>query len=252
MAKSLSSITKIPEQGLRSRVEILLRDNSIARKMSWASRRKTTESEDMAYCLMGLFNVNMDLRYGEGGKEAFSRLQQSIVGISKDPSIFAWTIPLSIPGTRFGLLAPSVDCFANSHGIEVIYRENVRPPPFHMQNCDIVITLDLRRLNDHHYIGYINCESRRIEDRSAIGPLAIYLTQRRIGAKHLQSPLDAWQRVGLYALPSDIQRKLQTGLRAEQFPLERAVALSIAQRSFQGYLLPVPEQINFDNEMFSD
>lgn len=32
---------------------------SIAQKMSWASARQTTRSEDVAYCLMGLFGVNM-------------------------------------------------------------------------------------------------------------------------------------------------------------------------------------------------
>jgi len=31
----------------------------IAQKMSWASGRRTTRVEDMAYCLLGLFNVNM-------------------------------------------------------------------------------------------------------------------------------------------------------------------------------------------------
>ena len=39
---------------------------SAAQKMSWASRRKTTRVEDISYCLMGLFDVNMPLLYGEG------------------------------------------------------------------------------------------------------------------------------------------------------------------------------------------
>ena len=36
--------------------------------MSWASRRATTRHEDVAYCLLGLFDVNMPLLYGEGEK----------------------------------------------------------------------------------------------------------------------------------------------------------------------------------------
>ncbi len=32
--------------------------------MSWASQRETTREEDMAYCLLGLFDVNMHLLYG--------------------------------------------------------------------------------------------------------------------------------------------------------------------------------------------
>lgn len=62
---------------------------SVARRMSWASERRTTRSEDMAYCLMGLFSVNMPLLYGEGEK-AFIRLQEEIMKDSDDHSLFAW------------------------------------------------------------------------------------------------------------------------------------------------------------------
>ena len=37
----------------------------IAVKMSWAARRTTTRLEDEAYCLLGLFDLNMSLLYGE-------------------------------------------------------------------------------------------------------------------------------------------------------------------------------------------
>ena len=36
---------------------------SIAQKFSWASKRETTRIEDTAYCLMGIFGVNMPLLY---------------------------------------------------------------------------------------------------------------------------------------------------------------------------------------------
>ncbi|KAH9213242.1 heterokaryon incompatibility protein-domain-containing protein, partial [Leptodontidium sp. 2 PMI_412] len=62
---------------------------SIARKMSWASKRKTKRVEDQAYCLLGIFNVNMPPLYGEGQK-AFERLQLEILKTSDDESIFAW------------------------------------------------------------------------------------------------------------------------------------------------------------------
>ena len=45
-----------------------LPDYSIAQRMSWASRRVTTRDEDIAYCLLGIFDVNMPLLYGEGEK----------------------------------------------------------------------------------------------------------------------------------------------------------------------------------------
>jgi hypothetical protein len=67
-----------------------LGDYSVAKRMSWASRRKTTRPEDTAYCLLGLFDVNMPLLYGEGGHRAFARLQQEVLEDSSDCSIFAW------------------------------------------------------------------------------------------------------------------------------------------------------------------
>lgn len=62
---------------------------SIARRMAWASGRQTTRKEDAAYCLMGIFGVNMPLLYGEGDK-AFLRLQEEIMKVSGDQSLFIW------------------------------------------------------------------------------------------------------------------------------------------------------------------
>jgi hypothetical protein len=63
---------------------------SIAQRMSWASKRVTTRSEDIAYCLMGIFDVNMPLLYGEGGEKAFLRLQEELLRSSDDQSLFVW------------------------------------------------------------------------------------------------------------------------------------------------------------------
>ncbi|KAK7988524.1 hypothetical protein PG989_008839 [Apiospora arundinis] len=70
-------------------VHELLASVSVASRMFWASKRQTTRCEDAAYCLMGLFNVNMPLLYGEGRK-AFVRLQEEIIKISTDTSILAF------------------------------------------------------------------------------------------------------------------------------------------------------------------
>lgn len=68
-----------------------VQDASVACRMSWASRRETTRSEDIAYCLLGIFNINIPLLYGEGARGAFRRLQEAIIGQSDDQTIFAWT-----------------------------------------------------------------------------------------------------------------------------------------------------------------
>ncbi|KAH6972105.1 heterokaryon incompatibility protein-domain-containing protein, partial [Ilyonectria sp. MPI-CAGE-AT-0026] len=66
----------------------LLSSFSVARRISWASTRVTTRVEDRAYALLGLFNVNMPLLYGEGTK-AFQRLQEEIIRHSNDQSVLA-------------------------------------------------------------------------------------------------------------------------------------------------------------------
>ncbi|KAK0701410.1 hypothetical protein B0T21DRAFT_378898 [Apiosordaria backusii] len=84
----LSNITGIPEELLKG--ETSLEHYSVARRMSWASRRETTREEDTAYCLLGIFNVNMSLIYGEG-MNAFHRLQKVILEETADRSLFVWT-----------------------------------------------------------------------------------------------------------------------------------------------------------------
>jgi hypothetical protein len=86
ITRLLSEITSIPEAYLIGKT---LGDVSIAVRMSWASKRVTTRLEDTAYCLLGIFNVNMPLLYGEGDK-AFLRLQEEIMKNSEDRSLFTW------------------------------------------------------------------------------------------------------------------------------------------------------------------
>ena len=95
LASAITSATKIPEHVLdrpRQTVEDVLQSASIAQRMTWASKRVTTREEDIAYCLMGLFDVNMPLMYGEGQK-AFFRLQEAVLFASKDQSILAFRHP---------------------------------------------------------------------------------------------------------------------------------------------------------------
>lgn len=88
---------------------------TIAQRMSWASKRQTTRVEDRAYSLLGLFDVNMPLLYGEGTK-AFLRLQLEIIRQLDDQSIFAWGIDRSCT-SPFGILAQSPDDFSGSGNV---------------------------------------------------------------------------------------------------------------------------------------
>ena len=94
-----------------------LGDESVAKRLSWMAGRTTTRIEDMAYSLLGIFDVNMPLLYGEG-KKAFVRLQEEIMRFSADQSLFAWQEPLPYSrGTATSVFASHPNQFAASSGI---------------------------------------------------------------------------------------------------------------------------------------
>lgn len=107
---SISTITKI-RQDVLIESSIMFRV-SIAQRMSWASERETTRVEDITYCLLGLFDVNMPLLYGEGPK-AFYRLQLELLRTSNDHTIFAWRVEPRFLANG-GLLAGSPAMFKRS------------------------------------------------------------------------------------------------------------------------------------------
>ncbi|KAK1969236.1 HET-domain-containing protein [Colletotrichum sublineola] len=83
---------------------------SVAERMSWASTRKTSRLEDMAYCLLGIFDIHMPLLYGEGSR-AFNRLQQEILRTTEDLSILLWASVSTSPAP--GVFAPTPAGFRN-------------------------------------------------------------------------------------------------------------------------------------------
>jgi len=44
----------------------------------WAEKRETTREEDKAYSLLGIFNIQIPVLYGEERENAFKRLQEEI------------------------------------------------------------------------------------------------------------------------------------------------------------------------------
>ena len=116
LADEVEAATGVPQSVLTH--ERAPSEFSIAQRMSWASRRKTTRLEDEAYSLMGLFDINMPTIYGEGQK-AFYRLQEEIMRHSVDTSLFAWGIdPMYYHSPGYCLLAPSPRSFKGCGNIE--------------------------------------------------------------------------------------------------------------------------------------
>ncbi|VUC26221.1 unnamed protein product [Clonostachys rosea] len=112
---------------------------SVAERMTMASKRSTTRGEDMAYCLFGIFDVNLPILYGEGAKKAFRRLQLEIMAASPlDQSIFAWR---GADRSNSGLLANSPSDFASTPSI--YFPRYGRLVPFSMTNMGLSITCTL-------------------------------------------------------------------------------------------------------------
>ncbi|KAI6108199.1 hypothetical protein F5141DRAFT_1005244, partial [Pisolithus sp. B1] len=64
-------------------------DNARSR-LQWASSRRTTRPEDIAYSLFGIFNLHLPVLYGESAENALARLLAEIVSQSGDISVLDW------------------------------------------------------------------------------------------------------------------------------------------------------------------
>ena len=133
----LNEITEIYPDYL-TRVRTVLQA-PVSERMGWAAYRKTKRIEDQAYCLLGLFDINMPTIYGEG-QRAFQRLQQEIIRQSYDTSLFTWgpdhhdSSDDSIP------LSPLENIWSTFHNIEDYGRFLFARSPFDFRGPDIYNT----------------------------------------------------------------------------------------------------------------
>ncbi len=156
LSATVASITGIPVAYL---LGFSFRAASIAQRMSWASNRATTRREYVAYCLLGIFDVNMPLLYGEGEKKAFIRLQEEILKQTEDHSILAWgSLPHHMDYSPYeddyyGILATSPASFANCANIVPSrVRIGSRRTTFEMTNLGLRIELPIW---DHYGLGKV-------------------------------------------------------------------------------------------------
>ncbi|GAW26706.1 putative HET domain-containing protein [Rosellinia necatrix] len=129
----------------------------IAQRMSWAARRETTRPEDMAYCLLGLFEVNMPMLYGEGGTRAFIRLQEEIIKDTNDLSIFAWKTARPGPQKFHGIFANNPAEFRDCGAVQ-LSQGAAHDPEFALSNKGLRIQTDLTMVaSDGAYLLELDC-----------------------------------------------------------------------------------------------
>jgi len=93
----LSHATRIPLDDLR---HFRPGTRNVHQRMMWASTRTTTRIEDIAYSLIGIFDVPMMIAYGEGNR-AFHRLMEAIIHKCDEWQVFAWAGPSSSDSAAF-------------------------------------------------------------------------------------------------------------------------------------------------------
>ncbi|RKU39920.1 hypothetical protein DL546_000670 [Coniochaeta pulveracea] len=146
LSRRISNITGIDERCIRNQEP--LDEYSVAQRMSWACHRTTTREEDMAYCLMGIFDLNMPLLYGEGRK-AFRRLQEEIVRRHNDHTVLSHlTTPEQL--CKDALFAEHPGEFQN----DVALRPNKHTSPFHLTNAGLSVTMPVIHCDAYRETGY--------------------------------------------------------------------------------------------------
>jgi hypothetical protein len=173
----LSEITGIPTLCLEDYMAAFW-SASIAEKMSWAAGRLTTRKEDRAYSLLGIFGVNMPLLYGEGEK-AFIRLQEEIMRVSEDQTLFVWGYGQEgmARTDRAGLFASSPDDFASAGGLKP-YLVEVH---YTMTNKGLQVNLGMSRCwqSSWSLFALLDCYEGEVQKRVAL-PLCYDETSRTL------------------------------------------------------------------------
>ncbi|RMY97404.1 hypothetical protein D0862_08084 [Hortaea werneckii] len=151
LCHEIAQITGIDSAYLNGSIPV--QDASIAKRMSWASKRRTTREEDQAYSLIGLFDT-----------------------------IFAWVKEASDQDAQekyHGLLADSPADF-RSTGATVAYTAQSDQTPSFMTARGLRLTLPMTQKNDGVFIAAMQCP---VPERGFNDWLAVYLVKLPIGSE---------------------------------------------------------------------
>jgi tetratricopeptide (TPR) repeat protein len=106
----IHKITDIPLPALRN---CSLDQFTTSERSQWADKRKTTEDEDIVYCLLGILGVSMLTTYGEGRESARSRLRTELEAAGEAPSIIPFSQNHRFVGRESQLAELEANLFSN-------------------------------------------------------------------------------------------------------------------------------------------
>ena len=185
-----------------------VKSTALATKMFWAAGRSTTRTEDVAYSLLGLFDVNLPLLYGEGSR-AFERLQQQILTQTQDFTLLAWgyCMPLK-DNTSQSLFATSPRDYQHCENLKMqdVKNHEAELSPFQMSNKGLLVSLDVYYIpvtdwtTEAWYallpcldVGRFSADGERF---SACTQLALVVRPKRKYVKALSTPI-TMERLGV-------------------------------------------------------
>ncbi|KAK5651076.1 hypothetical protein OQA88_13708 [Cercophora sp. LCS_1] len=193
LAQHIHNTTGIPLEALQANA---LSNFSFDARMSWIKTRSTTREEDKAYCLFGIFNVQMPLRYGEGEEEAFRRLREEIRKHDRCLAHFLSTNPRldkkRIEEAKGGLLAdayrwvlatPDFQQWRDQPESHLLWIKGDPGKGKTMLLCGIINELEQAVITDGHCrnLAYFFCQATDTRINNAIAVLRglIYLLARQ-------------------------------------------------------------------------
>jgi tetratricopeptide (TPR) repeat protein len=113
----LHEITNIPLTALRN---CPLHEFSTSERERWAESRRTTEEEDIVYCLLGILSVFMPTAYGEGQESAQSRLQAEVGAVGDARSIIPFSQNPHFVGRESQLAELEAKLFSNGQTTTIL------------------------------------------------------------------------------------------------------------------------------------
>jgi len=201
---------------------------SVAQRMSWAAKRRGSRIEDSAYSLLGIFDVHMTMLYGEGNN-AFRRLQEEIIRVSTDHSIFAWERLSTVSDQRpRGVWASSPADFGDCNRIGRL--SGLLPGHFKLTNRGLKIPLplvnDISDENGETILALLDCYRSGQADKPYFALELQLLTKVLHSRNHRVDPalfapyaIDSYLVIALRHVSEDDFKQYASRSRAEKISL---------------------------------
>ena len=203
LQQQICEVTGVPASALQGANLSQFTDKE---RFSWIQCRQTKVEEDRAYSLLGIFDVELPLRYGEGSPRAFERLEKEIDKLNKRLRDLRPTDPRDdkkrIEETKGGLLKDSYRWILNNADFQrwrrdqqsrLLWIKGDAGKGKTMLLCGIIDELD-KSMRGSTSVSYFFCQATdlRINSATAVlrGLMYMLVSQQPSLISHVQKKYD--------------------------------------------------------------